>query len=395
MKRIDTGTSQLNKHGAGKSGFNDGSVAGTEPTDLDATWFDSVQEEISLVVEASGQTLDGTVYSQLRTALRIAAAKTWSQGAAEAIGASGAPLTNAIAGSSKYWVACGDADATDAVLAATTDAGTGWLHTAGTGTTNNLNGVSYDLTNDLFIIVGDAGYIATASVPTGTWTEQAATAATTFNCVHSSDAGVTVAAGAHSGSAIFANRSVDGTTWVACATPPPSSTGDRVNSLVSYGTTWVAVGQTSGLAPLIWRSTDDGDTWSTVTPSGSEELESITHDGNVFVAMGRGGEIVTSATGESGTWTTYAGPTFSGAFQLASDPVAHIIIATSNSGGGSSDHFQMSIDGGATWAPTNTPWLQGGSGDLGAIAFNGSAFATAWVDQTTDTIHGAQTAHGI
>lgn len=55
MHRIDTPTAQKDKFGAGKNGFTGGNPqTGELPTALDAPFFDSVQEEISSVIEAAG-----------------------------------------------------------------------------------------------------------------------------------------------------------------------------------------------------------------------------------------------------------------------------------------------------------------------------------------------------
>lgn len=70
MRRITTPTRAQNKFGAGKDGFRDGDLAsGVYPTDLNADWFDQVQEEIARVIEAAGLTLDGTNLGQLLLAL--------------------------------------------------------------------------------------------------------------------------------------------------------------------------------------------------------------------------------------------------------------------------------------------------------------------------------------
>lgn len=72
MKRITTPTRVFNKFGAGKDGFTDGDViGGVQATDLEATWFDQVQEEIASVIEAAGFTLNASSVAQLLQAIRI------------------------------------------------------------------------------------------------------------------------------------------------------------------------------------------------------------------------------------------------------------------------------------------------------------------------------------
>ncbi|MDH2122956.1 carbohydrate kinase [Pantoea brenneri] len=70
MHRIDTSTAQVDKFGAGKNGFTGGNPqTGELPTALDAEFFDSVQEEISAVIEAAGLTLTKSNRAQLLSAM--------------------------------------------------------------------------------------------------------------------------------------------------------------------------------------------------------------------------------------------------------------------------------------------------------------------------------------
>lgn len=71
MHRIDTSTAQVDKFGSGKNGFTGGNPqTGELPTALDADFFDSIQEEISGVVEGAGIALDKSKNNQLLTALK-------------------------------------------------------------------------------------------------------------------------------------------------------------------------------------------------------------------------------------------------------------------------------------------------------------------------------------
>ncbi|WP_208508363.1 hypothetical protein [Variovorax paradoxus] len=70
MKRITTLTADPNLFGAGKPGFRDGNLAiGQAPTDLNALWFNQLQEEVARVVEAAGIALDDADVTQLYEAL--------------------------------------------------------------------------------------------------------------------------------------------------------------------------------------------------------------------------------------------------------------------------------------------------------------------------------------
>lgn len=74
MRRITTGTRELNLFGPGKDGFKNGDLANAIlPTDLNADWFNQVQEELANFVETAGIVLDGGVRTQLVQALRSGA----------------------------------------------------------------------------------------------------------------------------------------------------------------------------------------------------------------------------------------------------------------------------------------------------------------------------------
>lgn len=72
MQRISTPTKALDLYGAGKHGFKDGNLAsGVLPTDLEADWFNGMQEEALSVVEGAGLVPDGESFTQVRDAIEI------------------------------------------------------------------------------------------------------------------------------------------------------------------------------------------------------------------------------------------------------------------------------------------------------------------------------------
>lgn len=74
MRRITTGTRELNLFGPGKDGFKNGDLANAIlPTDLNADWFNQMQEELANFIESAGIALDGAVRTQLVQALRSGA----------------------------------------------------------------------------------------------------------------------------------------------------------------------------------------------------------------------------------------------------------------------------------------------------------------------------------
>lgn len=71
MHRINTATKAVDLFGAGKHGFKNGNLAlGIPPTDLDAEWFNAVQEELMALLEAAGVIPDTASRNQVLNLLR-------------------------------------------------------------------------------------------------------------------------------------------------------------------------------------------------------------------------------------------------------------------------------------------------------------------------------------
>ncbi|WP_143433144.1 gp53-like domain-containing protein [Herbaspirillum camelliae] len=72
MKRISTSTRMVDKFGPGKSGFTNGNaVTGVAATDLEAAWFDQVQESIVRTIEEAGLELSDVDMDQFVTSLKV------------------------------------------------------------------------------------------------------------------------------------------------------------------------------------------------------------------------------------------------------------------------------------------------------------------------------------
>lgn len=71
MKRISTLTKALDLFGTGKHGFRNGDIAtSTPPTDFDASWCNSIQEEIATIIEGAGLVLNEGSNAQLYEAIK-------------------------------------------------------------------------------------------------------------------------------------------------------------------------------------------------------------------------------------------------------------------------------------------------------------------------------------
>ncbi len=305
---------------------------------------------------------------------------------------SGSIAINSIAGSGKWWAAVGDDDGGDASVYSAPHASGQWLE-LGNPSAIDLNSIAWDPVGSVFIAVGDSGsgggdaYILT--IAEGGISNFERVNPKNFNllAVYVDSTGAAVAAGAYDGTDIYAVRSVDaGVTWAEIAMV--GAAGSVVNGIVSSGSTMVAVGQTSGAAPLIWRSADNGATFSVITPPAgpTDALVDVTHDGVNFVAIGDNGEVLTSPTGA--TWTE-ATDIVQGSdlVQIDADPIGRVMIVTF-----ASSRFQVSTDGGSTWAEvghvpmpltkTILPWK--------VIAFDGSAWASIDGDSGPSVVNGIQ-----
>lgn len=98
MLRIATATKAVDLYGAGKHGFRNGDLAqAIAATDLDAAWFNGVQEELLALIEAAGIVPSAAVLNQVAQALQTG--KLWTAtgaGTANAITATFTPAVSAL-----------------------------------------------------------------------------------------------------------------------------------------------------------------------------------------------------------------------------------------------------------------------------------------------------------
>jgi len=181
------------------------------------------------------------------------------------------------------WVAVGASGAS----VYSTDGNTWISPPSGTGTTNNLNGITH---GGIFVAVGDSGTIR-SSTDGISWTVPASVPpAGNLNGV--THAGIYVAVG--DGGTIL--TSLDGSTWIAGT----SGTSNNLQKVSSIGNTYVAVGDSG----TIVTSVDGGVTWTAKTITGSPANPSFKGiaANSRFVAVDSGGKAYTSNDGV--TWST-------------------------------------------------------------------------------------------
>lgn len=248
MHRIDTDTADPDAHGVGKSGFRNGIAPGFAATDLDADWFNALQEEAANTVEGANLTLVKADTGQLLGAIQalidrrseILALSTWT------VLFTGATF-KAVAVSPDELVAVGNGAA---IRRLTPDGVT--TPTADTFA-SDFTDVTWSAAFSRFLACGMADEIQ--SSPTGaTWTRRSDTG----------DDFYAIAAGLTSAVAVGANgiikNSPDGTTW--STQTGAHSTADIYD--IAYSPTldrFVAV----GAGKTVQRGTASGNTWTAAT----------------------------------------------------------------------------------------------------------------------------------
>lgn len=413
MKRIDSGNEVADKFGAGKPGFADGKTEGQDPTNANSDWFDDVQEEISNAIEFDGTALDGSDKTQLLAAMqRIVSnsrqapfcARNWQTGPAQPMTAA---AVNSICGAyyndQHVWVAVGNPAGGQAGIYVAGSAAGVWEPGDPVTVPKNfgLNDVTYDAVTKATIAVGeadgaDALIYRSTNAFVGNPTEIDNARNVPLKCVHAAASGAVLAAGSYDGSDIYALLSTDGgLSWVEKAMAGAS--GSVAECIASAGTTFIIGGRTSGLAPLMWISTDDGANIAPLTPpTGFTDVpKSIVYDGTRFVMLGDDGQVATSVTGLSGTWALQSGLTlvFAGsAWDLAADTQSGLIIAIAGDGTNGGDGMRLSDDGGATWSRLKCPAIGLGpdSKVWTTIACDGTAWAMCMYHGNEASLYGAQ-----
>lgn len=172
--------------------------------------------------------------------------------------------------------------------------GTTWTQrTAAGGYASSFQAVTYDGTN--YIAVGSTGEIQTS--PDGTtWTSRR-TSSDGTETIHgiAANADYAIATGT---SDLLIVSSDNGVTWSA-PTTPPSASGSRSffgAVVLADGSAWVGADDTDA---EVWRSTDDGDTWSEWTYYNSNFAGAVLHD---FVETPYGVAGIVTNAGLAGEW---------------------------------------------------------------------------------------------
>lgn len=245
--------------------------------------------------------------------------------------------------------------------------GVGWsVHLTGLSVTQDVGAVCYG--DNVFVVGNAAGEIATS--PDGcTWTPRGVQVAKAVQGIGFGN-GVFVASHWDGATAAITTSINGGVTWTTRAAPASTGRG------IAYGNGAFVVAASSG---TVWRSTDDGVTWSTRTAGGNGY--GVAHSNGAFVLCGDNGIYRSVDVGL--TWARVSSDIFSSTIPgrgVCADPASGWIAV----GGSANDGCRIatSMDG-VTWISRTTTQTDqansiavDGAGNfliVGENAFQGSA----------------------
>ena len=248
-------------------------------------------------------------------------------------------------------------------------------------TTNNLKGVAWSPTLQLFAAVGAGGTIVTSSDGV-TWATVTSPTSRELNAITwDGDTAQFVAVG----NAKTVVTSTDGVVWVL-ATEGVVGSPDYLSVAADGAGTLVAVGP----GGLIDRSTDAGATWSAGTSLVTSDLLAVEWfgDATTFVAVGVLGVGITSADGSS--WTTVGTSSTDDLVALEWSDDANDVVAVEGDAAGQA----LRTTDGTTWtasavgADVKAITYSPGLALYIAVGSSGSVWTAAsssgpWVPQTT------------
>lgn len=367
MKRTTGDDRHIDKFGPGKDGYADeDAMTGVGGTIAEATSFDHLQEEICSVIEGEGIALNPAVYTQLRTAIQqmdaavalaakrdadLICASNWRR---EASGLPATDVRGVAHDGARRWVVVGDAG----LIATSDDQGETWTtRTPGSSYSGRFSAVRFAA--GLFVAVGEAGEVQT-SADGVTWTSRNSAAGPTLEGI-AYDGTNWIAVGVNAGAGYVITAAAAATSWTA-RTAPTSTTA--LYAVASNGAGLaVAVGdRASTTLGQISVSTDHGVTWSSEpAPALVGTLRAITYGADgVWYAGGEGGDIISAAApagaASSSDWTTLRSASDTAAIYGIAAPGGGCVVA---SRGGLTSSPADPLIGHTTWRAAIAPTEEG------------------------------------
>jgi uncharacterized delta-60 repeat protein len=229
-----------------------------------------------------------------------------------------------------------------------------------------FNGLAYSGTN--YVAVGDSGLIFSSTDSGATWAVRTAPAEATgafFRAIAVSSTGRFVAVGGN-GAVVTSTNAID---W-SVVTPPAGVTTAQFNAVAFVNGQFIVAGNSGA---LMTSSTGEAGTWARVVPPASYGFTTIAYDGARYLFADGGGTLIRAAalTSNQADWTTFAMPTalrgtpFFGLAFDASNPRRYVQV-------GAGGEIWLSTDGAAAqWTPRGS---HGGIYRFASVQYNGESF---------------------
>lgn len=262
--------------------------------------------------------------------------------------------------------------ATNSVVLRTADAGATWSTSPVGASGDGFRGL-VALSATTAVVVGNAGRVYRSVDSGATWTRIGREAGVRGELLSVAFADANTVLVARNDTASLARSTDGGQTWSTVNVPGFGTPED-----VAFGAAGVGYAVLDTSSAQIGRTTDAGATWTFVGTPATGSLRAVAARGNLALAVGNGGRVIRSGDGGA-TWTV---PNTGGAAMnlrdaaFVSDTVAVIV--------GSSGTVLRSTDGGQTF----TAAASGVTADLVSVAFadatTGLATGNNTIVRTTD-----------
>lgn len=301
-------------------------------------------------------------------------AETWSAVTSNA----GSNAINAVeTDGNGVWVAAGAAGA----MVRSTDNGVTWTAVTSRFGATAINGLACDRAG-VWVAVGDAGKVSRSTNNGAAWTAVTSglTNTDTLYSVACDRNSTFIATAITEGSSQVAIRSTNKAASWASVTVNGSANGGHKSIATDRKGVWICSASTA----FVWRSLDDGLTWTQISTLRGAGSGRIATDGKgVWIATNSGNAVNAARSTDNGlTWAEVA----------VSITVAGTAIATDSNGTwllGSSQATRRSIDNGYTWAEVTIAGLSGGTTALGfgkdGVAMAGAGSAAGILRRSTPT----------
>ncbi|MDO8599352.1 MAG: YCF48-related protein, partial [bacterium] len=303
------------------------------------------------------------------------------------------PVTVELNGVSFVSTTTGVAVGAEGHIIRSTNGGASWttINTATFPSPQVFNAVSVPTAATAYA-VGDSGMMLKTTTGGFTWTSVASGTAANLHDVAFGDASTGIVVGTSGLIQVTLNG---GTSWLT----QTSGTSENLHSIVrsSDDAADYAAGGSASSA-VVLKSTNDGETWSAVTPSGlASELSDIAcSDANTCIAVGDGGRIRTTTNGGT-SWSSPASGTGQDLERISCLEAPDAATCWVVGGESGTAIILKTTDGGTTWSSQTSPVSQylygviaGNTSTALAVGVGGTIIRTSdggttWTSDTSGT----------